>query len=121
MSQDIQSLERSLAYEHATSVIETYGLAVDPLDEDDIRDWFDMTAALASDDADSITECLTYLDWRGLLLRSANNPNTIAAKDEHEAQIPAVPPSRNYGDHEVCRTFTAPAITVKFAADEENA
>lgn len=88
MIQTLQELERSLAFEHCVSVINTYGVAVDDDDcclEDECRDWHDMTSALAGDDAIAIRECLTYLEWRGLLLRAAHNSDIISIKDEHEA------------------------------------
>jgi hypothetical protein len=81
-------LERSLAFEQAQQFAESVSNPVEPEGADDARDWFDLTdSSRAEDEAHLLDEALEYLTWRGLLLRHDANPNIIAIRDEHEAEV----------------------------------
>ena len=84
---EMQKLERGLAFEHATSIIESNCLALDEEKHPELdacRDWFDLSDTLCTTE-DEVTEAASYLSWRGLLERAAENPQWVAVKDEHEA------------------------------------
>jgi hypothetical protein len=83
---NMHELERSLAYEFAVSVIDSHSLAATIAGKVEISDAHDVTPREGDDYSDLVAEAVRYLDWRGLIERSTDNPNVIWIRDESEGR-----------------------------------
>ena len=74
---ELRNLERSLAYEHATSIIESECTK-------DCSEWFDISTC-SREAADGVNAAIRYLELRGLLIRDCMDDNIVRFHDESEA------------------------------------
>lgn len=81
-----RGLERSMAFDFASAVLDGEALPADRNGEADY-DWLDMTSARGEDGEfpEHIEEVIRYLDSRGLIERDPEHPEWIAILDESEA------------------------------------
>ena len=82
-AEEINLLERGMAYDHAASTIDsncTPALADE--DSDEFADWFDLRDANAQE---AVDEAVRYLESRGLLEHHASDSNIVCIRDESEA------------------------------------
>ena len=73
-------LERSLAFDMAVSLIDSYSLHVAE------GDWKDVGTQEPEHAAD-VSRAVTYLEKRGLLIRHEQNPDWVQVSDESEDEI----------------------------------
>jgi hypothetical protein len=76
----LRELERSLAYEHATGLIESCCVR----HEHDLGNYYDLDNTPGVPDG-ALDDVIHYLDMRGLLSRDTDNPNIVELRDESEA------------------------------------
>lgn len=78
-AEEMQKLERSLAYLGAYDQLDKFAAEVE-----DGLDAFDITPTGDEDVDATVKEAVEYLDSRGLIFRGAENPNIIIVQDEDE-------------------------------------
>lgn len=83
--EELHALERTLAYEYASSVIDGHCRPRTDLGEG----IFDVDSVEAGDAEQLVRESVEYLEWRGLLLRVKDHAQCVVVLDESEEEIAA--------------------------------